>query len=196
MQMLRSFILGIIFCAVVAAVGGYAVLYSGAIPANADAQPGSLEKFVAGIGLRAVLRNDAPRQPNPVPLTDANLIAGIRLYSTHCSVCHGTAAGNAAPPAIAKGEYPAPPQLASAGVEDDPQGWTFWKIKHGIRWTGMPSWRYELNDTQIWTLALFLKHMDKLPPGPQAAWQDIGHSSPAESAPTKSDTASPSPKGG
>src|SRR5579863_4813460 len=52
----------------------------------------------------------------------------------------------------------------SDGVEDDPQGWTFWKIKHGIRWTGMPSWGHELNDQEIWTLALFLKHMDKLSP--------------------------------
>jgi len=172
---------------------GYAVLYDGAIPANADAQPGALEEFLAGTGLRAVLRNDAPRQANPVALTDANLIAGIQLYSAHCSACHGTAAENAAPSAIAKGEYPAPPQLASAGVEDDPQGWTFWKIKHGIRWTGMPSWKYELNDNQIWTLALFLKHMDKLSAGPQAAWQDVGHSSPAASAPTTSDAASPGP---
>ena len=26
---------------------------------------------------------------------------------------------------------------------------------------------------QIWTLALFLKHMDKLPPAPQQAWQNV-----------------------
>jgi hypothetical protein len=53
--------------------------------------------------------------------------------------------------------------LGTDGVEDDPEGWTFWKIKHGIRWTGMPAWKDELSDQQIWTLALFLKHMDKLP---------------------------------
>jgi hypothetical protein len=63
--------------------------------------------------------------------------------------------------------------LATEGVEDDPEGWTFWKIKHGIRWTGMPAWKAELSDQQIWTLALFLKHMDKLPPGPEAAWRSF-----------------------
>ena len=58
-------------------------------------------------------------------------------------------------------------------VEDDPEGWTFWKIKQGIRWTGMPAWKDSLSDDQIWKITLFLKHMDKLPPAPQAAWQAV-----------------------
>jgi mono/diheme cytochrome c family protein len=51
------------------------------------------------------------------------------------------------------------------------------KIKHGIRWTGMPSWKWTLTDQQIWSLALFLKHMDKLPPaaeqGKRSVWAVI-----------------------
>lgn len=180
--MLRGFILGIIVTLLAGAGIAYGILVSGLVPANADASPGPAEKFVAGTDLRAVLRNDAPKGPNPVPLNDANLIAGIQLYGTHCAICHGTAAGNAAPSPIAKGQYPKPPQLASDGVEDDPEGWTFWKIKHGIRWTGMPSWKYELDDRQIWTLALFLKHMDKLPQAAEAAWKAVGHAPPSASA--------------
>jgi thiosulfate dehydrogenase len=57
------------------------------------------------------------------------------------------------------------------GVEDDPEGYSFWKIKHGIRWTAMPAWQHTLSDQQIWTLALFLTRMDKLPPAPEQAWQ-------------------------
>jgi mono/diheme cytochrome c family protein len=106
-------------------------------------------------------------------LTDANLVAGIDLYGQHCAICHGTAKGDASATPIAKGEYPAPPQLATNGVEDDPEGYSFWIIKHGIRWTGMPSWAGTLNDEQIWTVALFLKHMDKLPPAAQQAWQNV-----------------------
>ena len=37
----------------------------------------------------------------------------------------------------------------------------------------MPAWKRTLNDQQIWTLALFLKHMDKLPPDPEVAWQKV-----------------------
>jgi mono/diheme cytochrome c family protein len=37
----------------------------------------------------------------------------------------------------------------------------------------MPAWEGTLNDEQIWTLALFLKHMDKLPPAAEQAWQQV-----------------------
>ena len=180
--MLKGFIIGIIVTIVAAVAAGYAALRMGAIPANADGSPGWLENFAAGTALHATLENEAPKEPNPVALNDANLMAGIELYRTNCVVCHGTAAGDASASPIAKGEYPAPPQLGSDGVEDDPEGWTFWKVKHGIRWTGMPSWKDTLNDQQIWTLALFLKHMDKLPPAAEAAWRAVA---PDQSGPPK-----------
>jgi len=171
--MLRAFLLGVVLTILAAAGGGYAVLRAGLIPANADANPGWLETWAAETSLDATVAREAPKGPNPVPLTDANLIAGIDLYGQHCAICHGTAKGDASASPIAKGEYPAPPQLATDGVEDDPEGYSFWKIAHGIRWTGMPAWRGTLNDEQIWTLALFLKHMGKLPPGAEQAWQNV-----------------------
>jgi thiosulfate dehydrogenase len=171
--MFKGFISGVIFTVALALAGGYFILRSGMIAANADARPGPIEKFVARTALDATLRNEAPTGANPVAATDANLMAGIKLYGTHCAICHGTAAGKASATPIAKGENPSPPQLASDGVKDDPEGWTFWKVKHGIRWTGMPSWKAELNDQQIWTLALFLKRMDKLPLAPAAAWRAL-----------------------
>jgi mono/diheme cytochrome c family protein len=171
--MLRAFLLGVVLTILAAAGGGYAVLRAGLIPANADANPGWLETWAAETSLDATVAREAPKGPNPVPLTDANLIAGIDLYGQHCAICHGTAKGDASASPIAKGEYPAPPQLATDGVEDDPEGYSFWKIAHGIRWTGMPAWRGTLNDEQIWTLALFLKHMDKLPPAAEQAWKNV-----------------------
>ena len=192
--MLKAFILGIIVTILVAAGVGYAALRTGAIPANADAQPGSLENFIAGTDLRAVLDKEAPKEANPVPLTDANLIDGIRLYAPRCAICHGRADGKES--ALAKGEYPKPPQLATDGVEDDPEGWTFWKIKYGIRWSGMPSWKDALSDQQIWTLALFLKHMDNLPPAAETAWRAGGTPAPSGTpspAPTPAPAPSPTP---
>lgn len=171
--MFRAFIVGIVFAVLVACGGAYLILANGFIPASADTKPSGFEKWAARTSLRATLHREAPKGPNPVTDTDDNLKAGINLYATHCTVCHGTAAGDSSATPIAKGENPKPPQLAADGVEDDPEGWTFWKIKHGIRWTGMPAWEHVLSDREIWTLALFLKHMDKLPPGPKAAWQAV-----------------------
>jgi len=169
----RAFLLGVLATIVVAAVCGYIVLRSGLVPANADAEPGWLEIWAANTSLDATLDREAPKGPNPVTLTDANLVAGVELYGRHCAICHGTAKGDASASPVAKGLYPGPPQLATDGVEDDPEGFSFWKLKHGIRWTGMPSWGSTLTDEQIWTLALFLNQMDKLPSAAQQAWQKV-----------------------
>ena len=175
--MIKGIIAGVVVTILILFGAGYAVVRAGIIPANADAQPGAIEEYLAETSLTATLERNAPKGANPVSVTDANLMEGIKLYGEHCAICHGTSAGNSSASPIAKGEYPAPPQLAADGVEDDPEGWTFWKVKHGIRWTGMPSWKGTLSDRQIWELALFLKHMDKLPAGPQAVWREAGKGS-------------------
>ncbi|HEY2179805.1 MAG TPA: cytochrome c [Caulobacteraceae bacterium] len=171
--MLRGFIIGVIVTVIVAVGGVWLALKSGAVAANADATPGGFELWAAGTSLHATLAREAPKGANPVAPTEANLTDGVKLYADHCVFCHGTSAGEASATPLAKGLYPRPPQLATDGVEDDPEGVTFWKIKHGIRLTGMPSWSSGLSDQQIWTLAAFLKHMDKLPPGAQAAWTQV-----------------------
>ncbi len=168
---MRRIIVGTVALIVVGLLGAYAILQSGLIPANADAKPSSLEQWVAETSLQATLSREAPTTPNPVALNNENLIKGIHLYTKNCVVCHGTAKGNASETPLAKGQYIKPPQLATDGVEDDTMGITFWKIKHGIRWTAMPAWNKTLTDHQIWTLALFLKHMDKLPMVVKGVWQ-------------------------
>ena len=171
--MIRGFLAGVATSILVGLIGAYGILQSGLIPANADAKPGGLELWAASTSLNATLRNQAPNGPNPVALTNANLVEGIKLYGQHCAICHGTAAGAPSASPVAKGLYPSPPQLATDGVEDDPEGVSYWKIKHGIRLTGMPTWSAYLTDQQIWTLALFLKHMDKLPPDAQQLWAQV-----------------------
>ena len=171
--MLRGFILGMIAVIALGALGGYLVLKSGMVPANADAQPGGFELWVADTSLSATLTRNAPKGPNPIPLTEANLTQAVTLYGQHCAICHGDSRGDASASPVAKGEYPRPPQFATDGVEDDPEGFSYWKIKHGIRLTGMPAWASTLSDQQIWSLAQLLKHMDKLPPGTQHAWQRV-----------------------
>jgi thiosulfate dehydrogenase len=171
--MFKGVVLGVVLTLAVALIGAYVLVRSGLIPANADATPGRLETWMAGTSLDATLRRDAPKGPNPVALTEQDLLDGVHLFAQNCAVCHGSAKGAASPSPIAKGLYQKPPQLATDGVEDDPEGVSFWKIKHGIRLTGMPSFGYSLSDQQIWTLALFLKHMDKLPPALEQTWQHV-----------------------
>lgn len=171
--MWKSVAAGIALTVVIALIIAYAFVESGLIPANADAAPSSLETWMARTSLKATVSREMPDEPNPVPVTEQNLRDGIRLYARNCAVCHGSAKGNESRSPIAKGLYQKPPQLASHGVEDDPEGESFWKIKHGIRLTGMPSFGATLNDREMWTLALFLKHMDKLPPAVEETWRAV-----------------------
>lgn len=171
--MMKGVISGIALTFAVGLLVAYALIRSGLIPANADAVPGSLETWMARTSLNATLGRLAPKDQNPVALNEQNLLKGVQLFARNCAVCHGSAKGTASASPIARGLYQKPPQLASDGVEDDPEGETYWKVKHGIRLTGMPSFGNVLSDQDIWTLALFLRHMDKLPPSVQQTWQDV-----------------------
>ena len=165
---MKAFILGIIFALAAMILGGYIFVKLGALPAGQDEKPGKLETWAAKTSLAATIGRQSKGVTSPMQPNEANLTAGATLYVTHCQTCHGGADAQASP--IAKGLTPNPPQLAKDGVEDDPEGVTWWKIAHGIRFTGMPSFRESLTDPQIWQIALFVKHMDSLPPGTRAAW--------------------------
>jgi thiosulfate dehydrogenase len=168
----KGFVLGVLATLAVAALVIYVGITQGLlIPANADAKPSHFERWAASRSLHATLDREMPRQPNPIVASDANYLAGIKLYGANCAACHGVADGT--PSTIAIGLYQHAPQLAKDGVEDDPDGETYWKIEHGIRMTGMPAFGKSLNDQQAWTLALLLKHMDSLPPVPQRAWKAL-----------------------
>jgi thiosulfate dehydrogenase len=43
-------------------------------------------------------------------------------------------------------------------------GVTYWKVKNGIRLTGMPGFEKALSDQQMWQVAALMASADKLPP--------------------------------
>lgn len=166
--MARGFILGVIVALAGVIAGGYIFIKVGALPAGQDSKPGKLEKWAANTSLAATINRETRGLVIPLQPTEANLTAGADLYVANCQLCHGGPDASASK--IAKGLTPDPPQLAKDGVEDDPEGTTYWKIVHGIRFTGMPSFRETLSDHEMWQITLFVKHMDSLPPGSRAAW--------------------------
>ena len=167
----KGFVLGVVGAFVIAATCIWLIVQQGFISAAAGgAHAPWLERWATDTSLRATLARDSSKSRNPVSLTEDNLIAGIKLYSLNCTICHGTAKAQARSP---RGEYPEPPQWASEGVADDPPGWTFWKIKNGIQWTGMPAWQNRFDDREIWTITLFLAQMDKLAPAAEQVWREV-----------------------
>ena len=169
--MIKGLVIGAVGTLAALALAFYLVAANGWIPANADAQPPRVEKWIAKTALDAAIDRGMPQGKNPIALNDKNVIEGIRLYAVDCKVCHGAA--DAKPSDIAVGLYQKGPQLAKYGVEDDEEGETYWKIYHGIRMTGMPSFRDSLTNDQIWKITLFLKNMDSLSPAAQKAWKAV-----------------------
>jgi hypothetical protein len=49
------------------------------------------------------------------------------------------------------------------GVTDDPPQESYWKAANGIRLSGMPSFKGNLTDTQLWQVALLVAHADQIP---------------------------------
>ncbi len=165
------FLYGIIFTLgflIAAAVAG---VYAGALPPGADVKPPALEEWAAKRSLHASIAREDGGYVNPLQPTDANLMAGVRLYGANCAACHGAA--DAQPSTFAKGLYIEAPQLAKDGVEDDPENVTYWKLDHGIRFTAMPAFGKNLSSEQLWQLTMFLARMDKLSPAVDAEWKKL-----------------------
>src|SRR5271165_5070515 len=158
---MRGFINGIVFTVAFVVAAGLAAVYSGIVPANADSKPSALETWMARTSLHAALNRDTKGLQNPLQPSDENLTDGVHLYAANCAVCHGASDGKSSK--LAQGFYISAPLLAKDGVEDDPVAWSYWKVKHGIRYTAMPSFTTTLSDSDIWKLAMFLSKMDHLP---------------------------------
>lgn len=171
MYHLRGAVIGIVaFLGIVLGVV-IAMVYMGYAPMMADSAPSGFEASLAMKAVHAISERQMGDVRNPLPLTDANLSAGLRTYRQNCIMCHGASDGN--PSNIAAGFYVPSPQFASDGAEDDPEGATFWKIHHGIRFSAMPAFMHSLSDVQIWQVTMFLKHMDRLPKDVEVEWKSV-----------------------
>ncbi len=164
------FFAGIVATLVLAVVVLVVVVKFGLVPATADVRPPALERLMAHTSLDATIARDAPQPPYPFPSSAAAIVAGAKLYTVHCAMCHGSATGDTT--VLAKGLYISPPQFRKHGVDDDPEGETYWKIEHGIRFTAMPSYKQSLTEEQIWQITYFMKNLpDHLPPEAEAEWK-------------------------
>ena len=152
-----GFILGVL--ALVACV--YLYFATGRAPVAMSDPDMPFEKMLAHKALHARIDSEKP-QDSPVPADEANFLAGAEVYRKNCAVCHGLP--NQPPTPIAQGLRPKPPQLFhGTGVTDDPAWETHWKATNGIRMTGMPGFKGQLSDTQLWQVSQLLANADKIP---------------------------------
>jgi mono/diheme cytochrome c family protein len=166
---MRKFLFGFVAALALIAAGGLGFVALGLAPVATASAPLPFEKLITHIALNARVRKEAPKS-SPIQASDDVYMAGARIYRTHCAVCHGLPGQSQT--AIAKGEFPKPPNLFKGkGVTDDPAGETYWKVANGIRLTGMPGFTGSLSREQMWQVSLLLA-TDKLPASVRTVLQE------------------------
>jgi thiosulfate dehydrogenase len=162
------FLLGFLFALVLVVGGAWAYLKFGNLPVAAADPAFPLEAQIVHVPLNARIHREL-QQP-PFGTSEDVFETGARLYASDCAGCHGTP-GHDTP--YARWMYPRAPQLwkkhansAVVGVSDDEPGETYWKIKNGIRLSGMPAYQHLYSQTQMWDIALLLKNADQPLPDP------------------------------
>lgn len=165
-----KFIFGLMIGLFIPAAIGYCYFRYGYAPVATSSAPMPFEKAMARMALKARISKEAPKNA-PIQFTEENLTAGAKTYKDNCAFCHGFLDQPATK--AAKGMFPLPPQLLTKDemVTDDPVGVSYWKVKNGIRMTGMPGFSEMLSDNELWQVSEMLAHADKLPPSAMATLQ-------------------------
>ncbi|HEV2289345.1 MAG TPA: c-type cytochrome [Candidatus Acidoferrales bacterium] len=160
---MKKFILGILVGFAIVFAGAYVYFSYGLAPVATSDSPMPMERYFARKALHARISREAPKR-DASTFTTADLTDGATVYQMNCVFCHGLPGQQES--AAAKGMFPDPPQLFTPDgtVTDDPVGVTYWKVKNGIRLTGMPGFHASLKDDEMWHVSALLARADKLPP--------------------------------
>jgi thiosulfate dehydrogenase len=160
---MKGLLVGLILGILIVPIALFCYVETGQAPAAASDAPMPFEKFLARGGLHARIKKEAQDRELST-FNAADLAAGADVYRANCAFCHGQPLQ--APSAASQGMFPHAPQLFTAKetVTDDPVGVTYWKVKNGIRLTGMPGFQKTLSDQQIWQVSALMASADKLPP--------------------------------
>ncbi len=180
---MSKFLIGLLIGTILVPAGFYLYLLSGDAPIATWAKPMPMERFLVKTAMHATI----DRQETPIHLgnvSDGSLVAGAHIYRQDCAFCHGLP--GRAPTGPAEGMFPPPPQFFRPNAEkiDDPAGEVYWKVKNGLRLTGMPAFRASLSDTQIRELTGFLEDATTLPPAAMAVLKTSRAKTQEPSSPT------------
>ena len=148
----RVGVIAIVGAASVALVVGLTVRRLGL---SADRTPSRVETFVA----QNLVRLAIPAAPLP-EATAANVTSGAwhqgaDLFGNHCAMCHGKDGRGGS--GIGTQMYPPVPDLTAEAIQRFSDGALFTVIRHGVSWTGMPSFQKSLNEDETWKLVAFIR---------------------------------------
>jgi mono/diheme cytochrome c family protein len=125
---------------------------------GASAQPpGKFETRAMTVAKQRLLVGNKNTK-NPVSPDSKSILEGQQNFSHYCYVCHGLDGQGTGVP-FAEAMSPPLPSLASESVQAYSDGQLFWVIKNGLWPTGMPRANGILNDDEIWSIVIYIRHL-------------------------------------
>jgi mono/diheme cytochrome c family protein len=119
-------------------------------------EPGRVETAIANWNLHFLVRRASgqgiPQRPAD---TKASVASGSTLYSSECSLCHGS--DGRTPTPMGRWMYPRAADLTSEQVQSYSDQELFWIIQNGIRFTGMPGFGKVETGDNIWNLVNYVR---------------------------------------
>lgn len=136
-------------------VGIAALIFASSI-SMAATPPGNFERRL--VTHMKYNRVGGKNDTDPLPDTPETRATGAEHFQHHCGICHGLDGQNTGVP-FADNSSPPVADLASARVQRYTDGQLKWIIDNGIRFSGMPGWKGELEDNESWAIVRYIRHL-------------------------------------
>ena len=146
---------------VVATIAAVAFVWSGVYNIAASSPHTQAVYSLLEVTMRQSVRLRA-RGIDPPALDTAGLVErGAACYQHRCELCHG--GPSVAQNDVALGMQPLPGPLVDAHARWKPRE-LYWITSNGITMSGMPAWKFQIADTDIWALVAFIERLPQLSP--------------------------------
>jgi mono/diheme cytochrome c family protein len=137
---------------------GGGVYYLKARGLSARAKPLAIEVWLARQARQLATPSRVRDLKTAVEVTPLLLAEARDHYADHCAVCHAN--DGSGKTMLGAGMFPPPPDLKETATQSLSDGEILNIIKEGIRFTGMPGFGGE--DEDSWKLVAFIRHIPKL----------------------------------
>lgn len=97
---------------------------------------------------------------NPVADDNSSFQRGAEHFQHHCQICHGLDGHTTGVP-FARTMSPPVPDLGATEIQKYTDGQLKWVIENGIRLTGMPGWKGLLQDSEMWQMVRYIRHLPR-----------------------------------
>lgn len=118
--------------------------------------PGKVETSVMTQAKKLLVGNRKAK--NPFQATAENIAQGRENFAYYCAACHGLDGQNTGVP-FAEHMSPPVPKLSSPSVQGYSDGQLKWIIDNGIFPSGMPASKGILNNDEIWSIVVYIRHL-------------------------------------